>query len=179
MHKMRLFAVAVGFALLLGAGVTAVAEQLTTVAVFDMDQVLLSFYSDSDVLRDYRRAEEQYRADLLRAENDLRDLQARRATAVSRNDSRLASRLREDIEAQQEYVLALNERWYQTEDELLLELQDDQFFETVYQVAGYIAEENGYTLIMDVSRIGMGIFWFSPSIDVTDDIIQELLVRFR
>lgn len=179
MHKMRLFAVAVGFALLLGAGVTAIAEQLTTVAVFDMDQVLLSFYSDSDVLRDYRRAEEQYRADLLRAENDLRDLQARRATAVSRNDSRLASRLREDITAQQEYVLALKERWYQTEDELLLELQDDQFFETVYQVAGYIAEENGYTLIMDVSRIGMGIFWYSPSIDVTADIIQELLVRFR
>ena len=49
MHKMRLFAVAVGLMLLLGAGVTAVAEQLTTVAVFDMDQVLLSFYSDSDV----------------------------------------------------------------------------------------------------------------------------------
>ena len=179
MHKMRLFAVAVGLMLLLGAGVTAVAEQLTTVAVFDMDQVLLSFYSDSDVLRDYRRAEEQYRADLSRAENDLRDLQARRATAVNRNDSRLASRLREDIAAQQEYVLALNERWYQTEDALLGELQDDQFFETVYQVAGYIAEENGYTLIMDVSRIGMGIFWYSPSIDVTDDIIQELLVRFR
>ena len=179
MQKKRLFAVAAGLTLLLGAGVTAVAEQLTTVAVFDMDQVLLSFYSDSDILRDYRRAEEQYRADLLLAENDLRDLQARRATAVNRNDSRLASRLREDITAQQEYVLALGERWYQTEDELLAELQDDQFFETVYQAAGYIAEENGYTLIMDVSRTGMGIFWYSPSIDVTDDIIQQLLVRFR
>ena len=50
----------------------AFSEQLTTVAVFDMDQVLLSFYSDSDILRDYRRAEEEYRSDLLIAENDLR-----------------------------------------------------------------------------------------------------------
>lgn len=179
MHKKRLFAAAAGLTLLLGAGVTAVAEQLTTVAVFDMDQVLLSFYSDSDILRDYRRAEEQYRADLLVAENDLRDLQARRATAVSRNDSRLASRLREDIAAQQEYIHALNERWYQTEDQLLAELQDDPFFETVHQVARYVGEENGYTLILDVSRTGTGIFWYSPVVDVTADIIQELLVRFR
>jgi Skp family chaperone for outer membrane proteins len=179
MSKKLLFGACVGFVLLLGSAMAASAEQLTTVAVFDMDQVLLSFYSDSDILRDYRRAEEQYRADILVAENDLRDLQARRATAISRNDSRLASRLREDIAGQQEYILALNERWYQTEDDLLAELDDDQFYTTVYEVARYVAEENGYTLIIDVSRTGMGTFWFSPSIDVTEDMIQELLVRYR
>ncbi len=179
MYKKRILALAAGLTLLLGAATTARTEQLTTVAVFAMDKVLLSFYSDSDILRDYFRADEQHRADVLLAENDLRDLQARRATAVSRNDSRLAGRLREDITAQQEYILALNERWYQTEDGLLAELQDDQFYKTVYEVAGYVAEENGYTLIMDVSATGMGIFWYSPAIDVTDDIIQELLVRFR
>lgn len=178
MHKQ--WATVIFLAILaLGGARSATAEQLTTVAVFDMDQVMLSFYSDSDVLRDYRRADEQYRADLLVAQNDLRDLQAQRATAISRNDTRLAQRLREDVAAQQEYIAALNERWYQTEDQLLADLQDDQFFKTVYQVAGYVAEDNGYTLIMDVSRTDMGIFWYSPAIDITDDIIQELLVRFR
>lgn len=179
MDRKRFFAVAAGLALLLGSAEAALAEQLTTVAVFDMDQVLLSFFTDSDVLRDYRRAEEQYRRDELLAESALRDLQARRATAVDRNDNRLAGRLREDIAAQQEYMDALNERWYQTEDELLAELQDDRFFEMVYDVAGYVAEQNGYTLIMDVSRTGLGIFWYSPVIDVTEEIIQELLVSFR
>jgi len=178
-RRKRLFIVAAGLMLLLGLGMAAVAEQLTTVAVFDMDQVLLNFYSDSDVVRDYRRAVEQYRADLLIAEDDLQDLQARRATAVSRNDSRLAARLREDITAQQEYLNALNERWYQTEDLLLAELQDDRFWVTVYEVAQYVGEENGYTLILDVSLAGTGIFWFSPVIDVTEDIIQELRDRFR
>lgn len=178
MRKCRAIAVFLFISGLIGIG-SLPAEQLTTVAVFDMDQVLLSFYSDSDILRDYRRAEEEYRSDLLVAENDLRNLQSRRASAVDRNDSRLAARLREDIQAQQEYIQALNERWYQTEDQLLAELSHDQFFETVYQVAGFVAEENGYTLIVDVSRTGLGVFWFSPSIDVTDDIIQELLVRFR
>ena len=165
--------------LLLFGGTTVVAEQLTTVAVFDMDEVLLSFYSDSDVLREYRRAEEEFRADLLVAENDLRELQARRATAVRRNNSTLAQRLREDIQAQQEYIAALRERWYLTEDELLAELEDDAFFETVYDIAGFVGEDNGYTLIMDSSRTGLGIFWFSDAIDITQDIIQELLVRFR
>ncbi|MCK4516568.1 MAG: OmpH family outer membrane protein [Spirochaetaceae bacterium] len=179
MYKKRILATVAGLTLLLGAATTSHAEQLTTVAVFRMDDVLLNFYSDSDIVRDYIRAEEQYRADMLLAENDLRDLQARRATAVSRNDSRLAGRLREDITAQQEYIDALRERWYQTEDGLLAELQENQFYKTVYEVAGYVAEENGYTLIMDVSGIGMGIFWYSPAIDVTEDIIQELGVRFR
>ena len=165
-------------ALLVFAG-TAGAEQLTTVAVFDMDQVLLSFYSDSDLLRDYRRAEEQYRGDVLVAETDIRRLQAQRASALSRNDSRTAARLREDILAQQEYLLALEQRWLQTQDDLLTELQEDTFFQTVYDVAGYVAEDNGYTLVMDVSRTYLGVFWFSTAIDVTEDIIQELLVRFR
>ena len=175
----RAHPVLAGLALfLIGSGVVS-GEQLTTVAVFDMNKVLLSFYSDSDLLRDYRRAEEQFRADLLIAENDLRDLQARRATAVSRNNATLAQRLREDIAAQQEYIIALKERWYVTEDDLLAELEDDAFFQTVYDIAGFVGEDNGYTLIMDVSRTGMGIFWFSPAIDVTEDIIKELLIRFR
>ena len=46
-------------------------------------------------------------------------------------------------------------------------------------MAQYVGEENGYTLIMDVSVAGTGIFWFSPVIDVTEDIIQELRDRFR
>jgi Skp family chaperone for outer membrane proteins len=165
--------------LLLCAGPLALAEQITTVAVFDMDKVLLSFYSDSDILRDYRIAADQYRDDLLIAEDDLRDLQARRATAISRNDSRLASRLREDIEDQREYIIALEERWYQTEDEMLAELQDDPFYENLYYVVGYVAEENGYTLVIDVSSSAVGVFWYSQAIDVTEDIIEELLVQFR
>lgn len=179
MYKNRLFGLCAGLVLLTSSGMTARAEQLTTVAVFDMDKVLLGFYSDSDILRDYRRAEEQYRADLLLAENDLRALQARRATAIGRNDTRLAGQLRENITAQQEYVFALNERWYQTEDDLLAELLDDPFYNTVYDVAGYVAEDNGYSLIIDVSRTGMRVFWYSQSVDVTADIIQELLTRFR
>lgn len=155
------------------------AEQLTTVAIFNMDQVLLSFYSDSDLLRDYRQAEEQYRSDLLVAENDIRNLQAQRATALSRNDSRAAARLREDILDQQEYLLSLEQRWLQTQDELLAELEEDTFFQTVYNVAGYVAEDNGYTLVLDVSRTYLGVFWFSTSIDVTEDIVRELLARFR
>jgi len=164
---------------ILAVAFSASAEQLTTVAVFDMDQVLLSFYSDSDLLRDYRRAEEQYRSDKLVAENDIRDLQSQRASALSRNDARTAARLREDILAQQEYLLALEQRWLQTHDEVMAELQEDTFYKSLYDVTGYVAENNGYTLVLDVSRLYLGVFWYSTAIDITEDIIQELLRRFR
>ncbi len=177
--KRKNVSLVLGLVFLVLLGGTSAAEQLTTVAVFDMDEVVLSFYSDSDIIRDYRRAEEEYRADRLVAENDLRELQARRATAVSRNNASLAQRLREDIQAQQEYIDALDERWYLTQDDLLAELEDDAFFTTVYDVAGFVGEDNGYTLILDRSLSSLGIFWYSDAVDITQDIIRELLARFR
>ena len=179
MNRKRYFALAAVAAMICRGGTAIIAEQLTTVAVFDMDKITVSFYSDSDILRDYNIALDQYRDDLLRAEDDLRTLQSRRATAVGRNDSRLAARLREDIADQQEYISALKERWYQTEDELLAELNDDVFYRNLYDVVEYVAEENGYTLVIEISHSGMDVFWFSPAIDVTEDIIQRLLVQFR
>jgi outer membrane protein len=157
----------------------AFAEQITTVAVFDMDRIFQGFFTDSDVLRDYHLAQNEFRDDLANAEADLQQLRAQRANALNRNDTRLASRLRDDIADQQQYIVALEARWQLTEDELLARLQDDVFYTNLYDVVEYVAEENGYTLVLDIASTGLDIFWYSLSIDVTEEIIQELLRQYR
>ncbi|MFW5684912.1 MAG: hypothetical protein ACOC1I_08670, partial [Spirochaetota bacterium] len=47
--------------LFLGVALSGWSQQLTTVAVFDLDRVLLNFYQDSEAVRDYREAERQFR----------------------------------------------------------------------------------------------------------------------
>lgn len=176
--KQKRIGVAVAAILLAVVG-PAVAEQLTTIAAFDMDQVLLSFYSDSAAIREYRTAEESYLLAFTAAQADLQELRARRATALDRNNNAQARNLANDILAQEEYLLDLQERWYSQQGELLAELQGEEFFNRLYEVVQYVAEDNGYTMVVDISHAGSDVFWYSPAIDVTEDVVQELLARFR
>ncbi|MFW5718566.1 MAG: OmpH family outer membrane protein [Spirochaetota bacterium] len=171
-------ALLLGVFLILSAG-TAAAEQLTTVAVFDLQQVLLSFYQDSSAVREYRRAEREYREDLLRAEDTLSDYQRRRADAIDRGNSRTAQRLREDIQSLQEDILALQERWFTRQEELQNELAGEEFYNQLYETAEFVAQDNGYTMVVDADALGLALFWYSSEIDITDAIIEELLARFR
>jgi Skp family chaperone for outer membrane proteins len=154
-------------------------QQLTTVAVFDLDQVLLNFYQDSSAVREYQEAEQEFRADLRRAEQLLNDYQARRSRALDRDDSRTAQRLREDIRALEEEILALREGWFAQQEELQDELGGDEFNQRLYDTIGFVAEDNGYTAVLEASQLGTALFWYSPEIDITEEIIQELLARFR
>lgn len=172
----RLVALAV-LLLLVAAG--AGAQQLTTVAVFDLEQVLITFYQDSAAVREFEQAQEQYREELLRAEQQLNDFRGRRADALERNDARTASRLREDIQALEEDIAAINERWFALRAELEEDLAGDEFYERLYSTVGFVAEDNGYTAVLEVTGLGSSLFWYSQEIDITEEVIQELLARFR
>lgn len=174
----RAAAILFGLCLTFAAG-TVGAEQLTTVAVFDLQQVLLNFYQDSSAVREYREAEQEYREDLLRAEDTLNDYQRRRSDAIDSGNTRTAQRLREDIQALQEDIVGLQERWFARQQQLQNELAGEEFYNRLYDTAEFVAQDNGYTVVVDADALGLALFWYSPEIDITDDIIQELLARFR
>lgn len=165
--------------LLVFAAAAAGAQTLTTVAVFDMQDVLVTFYQDSSAVREFQQAREEFQNDLLRAEQTLNDYQTRRATALERNDSRTAQRLREDIEALQEDIIALQERWLAQEQQLQNELAGDEFYNRLWETVGFVAEDNGYTAVLDTTAMGTALFWYSPDVDITQDVITEMLARFR
>jgi outer membrane protein len=158
---------------------SAWSQQLTTVAIFDLDQVTLSFYQDSAAVREYRQAEEEFRTDLLRAEQTLNEYQTRRANALDRDDTRTAQRLREDIEALQEDIVAIRERWYAQQQEMLETLGEEEFYNNLYETVEYVAEDNGYTVVLESTQLGSSLFWYSQEVDITEEVIQELLARFR
>ncbi|MFP4113229.1 MAG: OmpH family outer membrane protein [Spirochaetota bacterium] len=160
------------------AGV-AYTQQLTTVAVFDMNQVVLSFYQDSAAVREYREAEERFRTDLLLAEETLSEYQSRRADALDRNDGTAARRLREDIQALEEDITAMRERWYAEQAQLEEELAEEEFYNQLYDTVDFVAQDNGYTVVLESTALGTSLFWYSDEVDITEEIIQELLARFR
>jgi Skp family chaperone for outer membrane proteins len=173
-----------GFAAIIMLALLAVplvaAEQLTTVAVFNLQNVMIDYYQDSGAVREFRAAEQQYRDQIARFDDTLQDYQARRADALDRNDSRTAQRLREDIAALEDDIRALQERWLQQQEQLQSELAGDAFYVTLYETVGFVAEDNGFTLVLEETQLGGALFWFSPDVvDITDEIVTELQRRAR
>ena len=169
----------IAFILIIVCAGASFAQQLTTLAVFDLERVLLSFYQDSAAVRQYRQAEEEFRSELRRAEQMLDDFQRRRATAVSRNDTRTAGRLREDIEALQQDIITLKERWFAEQRQLQNQLAGEEFYQRLYDTVGFVARDNGYTAVLETSALATALFWYDQEIDITDRVIRELLARFR
>jgi Skp family chaperone for outer membrane proteins len=155
------------------------AQEVRTVAVFRSDDVILAFYEESESLREYRRAEERYEDRVQEIEARIRDYQARRQAALDRGDSRTARSLREDIADLEDELLVLYENWAQDSAEIVNELAGDEFLTRLFNVVAYLAENGGYTLVMDKSALGDALFWLSQSVDITEEVIAELLRRDR
>ena len=56
--------------------------------------------------------------------------------------------------------------------------KSDAFVKTLYRTVQSVAETDGYSLVLssrNVDDVGSSIIWFSPMIDITDKVIQQLL----
>lgn len=49
----------------------------------------------------------------------------------------------------------------------------DAFYKKLYAVIGKVAEQGGYSAILSLQQSN-GVLWYSPSVDVTEDVIRAL-----
>ncbi|WP_461248887.1 OmpH family outer membrane protein, partial [Treponema sp. R6D11] len=57
-------------------------------------------------------------------------------------------------------------------------MQSGSFMEQVYDEIRYIAESEGYTMVLDLKQ-NNSIIWFSSTVDITDKLISNLLTKKR
>ena len=70
----------------------------------------------------------------------------------------------------QEYTTAKNMEL----DSLKKSLQNsDDFYQKLYATLEKIAEAGGYSMILSLQQSN-SILWYSPSVDITDDVIKSL-----
>jgi Skp family chaperone for outer membrane proteins len=166
------------FALFLVPLSLAAQEQFVTFAVFNLDDVITAYFEDSSTVRQYQDAEEEYRAEMQRLEEQLLDYQQRRAEALEEGEARTARRLREDIEALEEDIATRQESWYARRAELRGALSDNQFYRRLYSTVQLVAENGGYTGVLEETAMGTALFWYSSAIDITQDVIDQMLARY-
>lgn len=155
----------------------AYSQQLTRFAVVDLPRVYQQFLRDSRAVRDFEERSARVQAEIDRRNNQLNDLRARHSEAVFRDDQNEANRLEAQIYRLSEGI----KDYFQTQTAILEDqrrrlMQSGSFLSQVYDEIRYIAESEGYSIVIDL-KANNSIIWHSASVDITEKLIQNLQAK--
>jgi outer membrane protein len=153
------------------------AQQLTRFAVVDMPKVYTAYFRDSRAVRQFEEKSAKVQSDLDKMAKEIQDLKSRHADALLRDDQSEVLRLDNLIYRRSEYL----KEFYQTrtaelENEKKKLMQSGSFLEQVYDEIRYIAESEGYSMVIEKNN---NLLWYSPTIDITDKLITNLQKKQR
>jgi len=154
-------------------------QQLTRFAVVDLPKVYTAFFRDSRSVREFEERSANVQAEIDKMTREIQDLRTKRIDLVNQGDQTGALRLENEIYRKSEFL-----REYYTvktaelEDQRRKLSQSDSFLEQVYGEIRSIAESEGYSMVLNLKE-STGIIWYSPTVDITDKVIQNLVSKSR
>ena len=155
------------------------AQQLTRFAVVDLSRVYISFFRESRAVREFEERSARVQSDIDRMTAEIQSLRANQISAEFQGNRQLAQRLESEINQRTEHLREYHQlRTAELELQRSRLTQSDTFLEEVYDEIRFIAEREGYSMVLNL-RENTGILWFSPTVDITDRLIQNLLARAR
>jgi outer membrane protein len=162
-----------------GMGFTVSAQQLTRFAVVDLPRVYITFFSESRAVRDYEERAARVQNDIDRMTAEIQTLRANMITAEFQGNSQMALRLEVEINRKTEYLLEYHQlKTIELETARNNLSRSNSFLEQVYDEIRFIAESEGYSMVLNLKE-NTGILWYSPTVDITNKLIQNLLEKAR
>jgi outer membrane protein len=161
----------------LGLAAALPAQQLTRFAVVDLSKVYTSFFRESKAVRDFQERSAAVQADIDKMTQQIKDLQSQKADADAAGNTQLSLQLDTEIYNKtnllKEYY---NAKTAELEAQKKKLTSDDQFLGQVMAEVQLVAESEGYSMVLSKTD-AKGILWYSPSVDITDKVIQGLLTK--
>jgi len=154
-------------------------QQITRIAVVDLPRVYTTFFRESRAVREYEERAARVQSDIDRMTREIHDLRSRHADAISRDDQtdmiRIEAQINRRTENLREFYQA---RMAELENQRKNLMQSDSFLKQVHDEIRFVAESEGYSAVFDL-KTTPGIIWHSPTVDITEKLIQSLQTRSR
>jgi len=153
------------------------AQQLTRFAVVDMPKVYTAYFKDSRAVRQFEEKSAKIQSDIDKMTKEIQDLKSRQADALLRDDQSEVLRLDNLIYRRTDYLREFHQiKTAELESEKRKLMQSGSFLDQVYDEIRYIAESEGYSMVIEKNN---NILWFSSTIDITDKLITNLQKKQR
>jgi outer membrane protein len=155
------------------------AQQLTRFAVVDLPKVYVAFFRDSRAVREFEERSSRVQTEVDRMTAEIQDLKSRQADTVLRGEQEQAARMENEIYRKSEFLKEYYKlKTAELEDQKKKLTQSGTFLEQVYDEIRFIAESEGYSMVLNL-KANNGILWYSPTVDITDKLIQNLLDKAK
>ncbi|MDR3166397.1 MAG: OmpH family outer membrane protein [Treponema sp.] len=153
------------------------AQQLTRFAVVDMAKVYTAFFRESRAVREFEERSRQVQVEIDRMTEEIQELRLSYTRAEARGDREQALRLESEVNRRSEYL----KEYYQLkttelENQKNRLARSSTFLDQILTEIRYIAESEGYTMVLSL-KDNTGIIWYSPTVDITDKLIQSLSAK--
>lgn len=167
----------ISFFFLVLAALSSQAQQLTRFAVVDLPKLYTVFYQDSKVVRDWEERSRRVQTDIDRMTQEIDTLSRTRLDAETAGDNEKVLRLEADIAKKTKYL----QEYYRVKTAELEEqkkkmTQSSAFLQQVYDEIRLVAESEGYSMVLNLKE-SAGIVWYSPTVNITDLVIQNLMTK--
>ncbi|MBU0928012.1 MAG: OmpH family outer membrane protein [Spirochaetes bacterium] len=157
----------------------AFAQQITRVAVIDLQKVYMTYYKDSQAVRALEEEKLRVNEEIKRLSDELKELQRQRLELLSSADAPTLKAFDETLYRKAQYLSDFVKIKQASIEEKANALSSgDAFVQMLYRTIQSISESDGYSLVIssrDAVSVGSSVIWFSPMIDITDKAIQALL----
>jgi outer membrane protein len=163
------------------AAVLCSAQQITRIAVVDLSKVISAYSRDAQAVKDFELKKSQVQSDVDRMTAELRQLMSQRADADKAGDKAASLKLRDDIDKKTKALTDfVSAKQAELDDQAKKLATTDAFSQDLYKQIQNVAETEGYSLVINLKSsdsVMNAVLWYSPMIDITDDVIQALGVK--
>ena len=165
--------------ILLATACSLQAQQLTRFAVVDLPRVYTAFFRESRAVRDFEERSARVQIEIDRMTREIQELKSRQVDAALTGNQNEALRLENEVYRRSEFLRDyFQSKTQELEDQRSRLTQSDAFLNQVHDEIRYIAESEGYSMVLNLKE-NAGILWSSPTVDVTDKLIQNLMDKVR
>jgi len=167
------------FLVCFGLGMAAEAQQITRFAVVDMPRVHMAFFHESRAVRELEERGARVQAEIDRMTTEIQTLRVNMVNAQAQGNQEQALRLEGEISRRTNFLIEFHRtRTAELEAQKARLARDDSYLGQIQDQIRFIAESEGFSMVLNL-HANNGIVWFSPTVDITDRLITNLLQSAR
>lgn len=152
----------------------AFSQQITKFGVVDTAKVYNAYFRNSAPVRNYEKKKSEFQDEINKLTDELRKLQDKKLDYESNGNDAGAMKIEAEITKKKDYLTEYaNAKNIELESMQKTLQNSDDFYKKLSNTLAKIAESGGYSMILSLQDDN-SILWYSSSVDITNQVIQEL-----
>ena len=147
---------------------------ITRFAVVDMNRVISVYAGQTPEFKAFTEKRDRVQAEIEKQNKELQELNAKLAEAQEKGNKSQIKNLGNQVQAKTQALQTyIKNNFAELEKEQERIFKNEAFMTRLIGIIRAVAESEGFSMVLSKTE-GSGILWFSPSVDITNKVIERL-----